>query len=638
MAVQQWFVEENGIRLGPMSPKELRALVAAGRVGPETRLCHDLMTEYVPARRIKGLLPPSADAAPVPAPVPVAVAIAEPTPSAPALTPRASVALPTLPVLPTLPILPVLTSIEALPDHAPASSVHTPMNSYLGTKTGAELEIEHTTKPSRRHYQRPAYRSSAVRERADERLLRPQGPALAMPAPTDIWPLAVLCLLFGWVGGGMLTADRMYLPNAVAPSLALALGGVPLTYAAIIHYLKPKSLPLGRVLLVAGFTAVFGILTLLLLQFLAAIAVSTNFRFLFHGSIGLLFLVLKLIGLAYHLTTSSDIWLRWVGFVFGVGLCEETVKLLPLVALIIWRVDRVLSVHTFLALGFASGVGFGIGEALYCYSPWCGNYGAGSNVIRWYSVIPSHAIYTTVCAAFLWRLADKLEYSDGFWQRAGVVATAAAIMAFVHGTYDTVCSLGVVVALVMDTLLFGVLLWVVRWVTTDATEPPDSKTTPWSHSLSTIGPMVAGLGGALVMMVLALTLSSSREQAMPAILMAELPAQYRPYIKGFDLAASHVPGAHARLPVKAHFKFDLTSGTVSATLTNEGDDTLHGMIVSCALGGAEDDDSGRKSTTIGDLAPHASTVLDKLRGWEFNPGDELTISTDDYQDAVLDLP
>jgi len=632
MAVQQWFVEENGIRIGPLSPRELRALVAAGRVGPQTRICHDLMTEYVPARRIKGLLPaPSAAAAAAPEPIPVSVA--EPAASGPALTPRASV------VLPTLPTLPVLTSIEALPDHADGRLGPTPMTSYLGTKTGAELEIETSpTTPSRRHYQRPAYRSQAVRERADERLLTPQGPALAMPAPTDIWPLAVLCLLFGWVGGGMLTADRMYLPNAVAPSLALALGGVPLTYAAIIHYLKPKSLPLGRVLLVAGFTAVFGILTLLLLQFLAAIAVSTNFRFLFHGSIGLLFLVLKLIGLAYHLTTSSDIWLRWVGFVFGVGLCEETVKVLPLVALIIWRVDRVLSVHTFLALGFASGVGFGIGEALYCYSPWCGNYGAGSNVIRWYSVIPSHAIYTTVCAAFLWRLADKLEYSDGFWQRAGVVATAAAIMAFVHGTYDTVCSLGVVVALVMDTLLFGVLLWVVRWVTTDATEPPDSKTTPWSHSLSTIGPMVAGLGGALVMMVLALTLSSSREQAMPAILMAELPAQYRPYIKGFDLPVPRVPGAPARLPVTAHFTFDLTSGTVSATLTNEGDDTLHGMIVSCALGGAEDDDSGRKSTTIGDLAPHASTVLDKLRGWEFNPGDELTISTDDYQDAVLDLP
>jgi len=628
MAVQQWFVEENGVRLGPMSPRELRALVAAGRIGPETRLCHDLMTEYVAARRVKGLLPPATASVRGREPV----AGAEPTTPGPALTPRRSVMLPTLPVL---------TSIEALPDHPaalPAASDLTPMNSYLGTKTGAELEIEHTTKPSRRHYQRPAYRSSAVRERADERLLRPQGPALAMPAPTDIWPLAVLCLLFGWIGGGMLSADRMYLPSAVAPSLALALGGVPLTYAAIIHYLKPKSLPLGRVLLVAGFTAVFGILTLLLLQFLAAIAVASNFRFLFHGSIGILFLVLKLIGLAYDLTTSHDIWLRWVGFVFGVGLCEETVKLLPLVALIIWRVDRALSVHTFLALGFASGVGFGIGEAIYCYSPWCGNYGAGSNVIRWYSVVPSHAIYTTVCAAFLWRLADKLEYSDGFWQRAGVVATAAAIMAFVHGTYDTVCSLGVVVALVMDTALFGVLLWVVRWVTTDATEPPDSKTTPWSQALSTSGPMFAGLGAALLMMVLALTLSSSREQAMPAILMTELPVQYRRYIKGFDMTMPSAPGATAQLPVKVHFQIDTTSETVTATITNLGDGPLHGMIISGFLGPAADDDDRRKSITIGDLAPHAATVLDQKRGWEFNPGDKLVITTDDYQDVVLDVP
>ena len=285
----------------------------------------------------------------------------------------------------------------------------------------------------------------------------------ALPEWRHLWPLATLILLMGWIIGGLLCPELSYRPGAELPVLVLGLGSVPLASAALVFLIRPARMPFRAALSACLFTGTIGIVALLILQWASTMP---TYGMIGHGgrSSGLLPL-LRAIGSAYSLTHSSAIGLRWCGFVFGVGLCEEATKLLPLLLLLLlWGRDSALGMRGFLLVGAASGLGFGIGEALYAYAPWNGNLAVGSNIIRWYSVVPAHAVYTTVCAAFLWRLAERFIGAQSGWERAVVVATAVGVMAVVHGTYDTVCSLGVVPALLMAVLSLWLLVAVLRWV------------------------------------------------------------------------------------------------------------------------------------------------------------------------------
>lgn len=67
---REWHYAIDGERAGPVEPAELRALAAAGRLGPDDLVWKPGLAEWVAARSVRGLF------APGPPPLPVAAAAA----------------------------------------------------------------------------------------------------------------------------------------------------------------------------------------------------------------------------------------------------------------------------------------------------------------------------------------------------------------------------------------------------------------------------------------------------------------------------------------------------------------------------------------------------------------------------------
>ena len=70
MAQQDWFYEASGQRKGPISALELRQMAVAGGITPATLVWREGLSQWSPAKAIRGLFPPDA-ATPTPTPSPV---------------------------------------------------------------------------------------------------------------------------------------------------------------------------------------------------------------------------------------------------------------------------------------------------------------------------------------------------------------------------------------------------------------------------------------------------------------------------------------------------------------------------------------------------------------------------------------
>jgi RsiW-degrading membrane proteinase PrsW (M82 family) len=630
MAAQRWFVEVDGVEQGPLAAGELRTWAGDGRVTWGTRLRLEGREKPLRARDIPGLLPPEPTAPPAFDPsAPASDLFEQHDASAgppPRIEPEAFAEAGR-----SADFDPAAKPEELFENYTPPSAFGT-----TGVRRAAQVQARPLPSPlpHRETVTRDEERAQAYLATVEPVGARPIGACL-VDAPLDqpqwqrLWPLASLCLVLGWFIGGFFSFERMYGGQDGLPVFLLALGGVPLPCAAMLYYLRPRQVPVGTAIGVALFTAIAGIFLLLMLQALAAVAAHSTRGYVGRG--GAVFAIFAMIGTLYDLTNSANIALRWVGFVLGVGLMEEMTKLLPLVMLVVWRSDRHLSVHAFLFAGFASGIGFGIGEAFYCYAPWNGNHGLDANIIRWYSAVPSHAIYTTVCAAFLWKMADHVEHADGFWERALVVAMAAGLMAVVHGTYNTVCSIGIIPALVMEILSFALLAWVVTWISRDATEPRGSTPTPWLARLMPSRIQAMGLGLAAIMLVGAGLMSSSREDVMPDLIRSALPESVRPYVDGVTVDRDR-DGEPFAVPLTVRFVFDPDEGIV-AILRNQGEAAFTALSAEC-----RDTGSDREIFDLGTLAGGAEIRIDSDRGWSFAPGESLTITVDDRHIIRLRLP
>ncbi len=626
MNPQQWFIREDDREVGPLSPVEVRALISAGRITRTTPIRPAARTTFVAADTIAGLMPPELVSPPVPDQE--VFETIEPRHEAP----QSRETVPNM-----IHVDPSANAADLFENYAPPSQpilVAAPAGVASGSAVSAvSYEIEESaprTTPARTA-PAVAFAPKKVQKPQPEKLLE-AAYLLETPAWKNLWPLATLTLFLGWIIGGFLTFERLYAPDSMLPVVLLAAGGVPVALAAIIHYLRPQRIPIATAIGVALFTAVIGIFMLLVLQSLADAAVHTRRAPVGRGSI--IWAIFAAIGAAYEAIHSENVLVRWLGYVFGVGLCEEATKLLPLALLVMWRSDRHLSVHTFLCLGFISGLGFGIGEALYGYAPWSSVYAVSDNVIRWYSAVPSHAIYTTVCAAFLWRLADQLENAEGFWERAIVIGMAVGVMALVHGTYNTVCSFGVAAALVMEALSFVLLIWAVRWVTVDATEPPGLPPSAWAMALARPMPIRFALGGAVVVLVLAMACGSSREDVLPAILRAELPSEVRPYVDGVTIKHAG-DGTALAIPLTVQFTFTRENLELVGRFTNHGPQALRKLIVTCY---SKSEDAAGEVIDLGELLAGDTVEINEERGWTFAPGERLSIQADGYLVQSLMLP
>jgi RsiW-degrading membrane proteinase PrsW (M82 family) len=230
--------------------------------------------------------------------------------------------------------------------------------------------------------------------------------------------------------------DRLI--GAVLPYDTYLHFGMAIVSAAIFFGLVLLLFPSGSaqvsdLLKVAGFTGTVGIVVLLGFQFLAF-----HMPFYYGGSIVTLFLdLIWLIGLSYRLADSNyGLVVSALGFMAGVGLCEETCKALPLLWKI--RVQGFASWREAMTWGLMSGVGFGVSEGItYSHDYYNGVGGGQIYLIRFASCVALHAIWSAATGINLFRRRANF---DGYMHPVNwiqqVIATIIVPM-ILHGMYDT---------------------------------------------------------------------------------------------------------------------------------------------------------------------------------------------------------
>ena len=251
--------------------------------------------------------------------------------------------------------------------------------------------------------------------------------------PRTLLPLLICVLGFGWLTAYSIS-NRVLASNALVPVALLAFPSVFLIFCSGYSFLRPRNISLKN-LKALFFTMFAGLAFLLIFQ--AAAQWSLNSRLRPIGPAKLIVIVLDVMAWAYRASDSPAFWSRLGGCIFGVGICEEFTKLLPLFFIIVKAkevpLDQRISYREFLFTGFLSGMGFGIGEALCQYSPWSGNVDLASNVLRWFALVPSHAIWTVTSAACLWALASRIQRESSAKKILGWCALSTGVVAVAHG-------------------------------------------------------------------------------------------------------------------------------------------------------------------------------------------------------------
>ena len=277
-------------------------------------------------------------------------------------------------------------------------------------------------------------------------------------------PYAVLLLGLGHILTWILPDNRVLIS---APSLAIFILGAPallLSYVCAGYFLSPKTIPRGYNLVVFLFTATIGIFILLCMRSIGEAMLGETLRGVGGAKVIAVQLLLKAVGWLYQAIESPNFFVHWIGMVFGVGLLEEMTKVLPLLLYIFWGKKHpnkdTLSLRQFLMVGLFSGLGFGFTEAIIGYAPWTGDISLTSNITRWYACVPSHALYTVIDAAILWRVKPDIVKSESWSEAFFITAFACLCVAAIHGTYNVlagIAGLGFIMDLVSLVLLSIIL-------------------------------------------------------------------------------------------------------------------------------------------------------------------------------------
>lgn len=230
---------------------------------------------------------------------------------------------------------------------------------------------------------------------------------------------------------------------------------VPWIYAALSVFgffaAAKLLLPLGRTPLPQLFysalgTATLGIVMLYALQWIAQFAQGIH---LVRGHIVIvaIFWLIKAIGFSYRAAMDPSLGFAasFAGYTFGVGLCEELVKSMP----VFFRVQS----HPqddwrdAAAWGFASGIGFGAAEGvIYSADYYDGLAGGTTYLVRFVSCVALHAVWSAAVGVAVWRcremLAHDLTWLEWIWQFAKSIFVPMVL----HGLYDTLLKQGMEVA------------------------------------------------------------------------------------------------------------------------------------------------------------------------------------------------
>lgn len=136
----------------------------------------------------------------------------------------------------------------------------------------------------------------------------------------------------------------------------------------------------------------------------------------------------------YSLTHSNSIVLRLIGFVFGVGILEESIKALPLLA-IVKRANEPTIPQTLVYYGLISGIGFGVLEGVQYQTTVNSELGYNEaffmNVARLTCLPFLHAIWSAIAGYYI-------SFADLYPRyRISLYFLAIAIPATLHGLYNT---------------------------------------------------------------------------------------------------------------------------------------------------------------------------------------------------------
>ncbi len=247
--------------------------------------------------------------------------------------------------------------------------------------------------------------------------------------------------------GEELTKDELF---AVLPEGKLF--GAHLPSSTVVHWVYAAVATTGFLLLVllmfsversnpahllgiGLFTGTVGIVFLFAVQFCSQIDIrSIRAR----GWVGLLLLLLALIGLSYRsaLDEDSNLVLSAIGFTFGVGLCEELTKAIPL--LFYYKRFATMGWRGACSWGLASGIGFGVSEGImYSADSYNGIAGAGIYVVRFVSCVAIHAMWAGAVGISIARSVDAYEAVVDRIGFALYVLRVLAVPMALHGLYDT---------------------------------------------------------------------------------------------------------------------------------------------------------------------------------------------------------
>ena len=124
-----------------------------------------------------------------------------------------------------------------------------------------------------------------------------------------------------------------------------------------------------------------------------------------------------------------------LGFVFGIGFLEETVKCLPILfklyrrQLVSWRESAII--------GMASGAGFGISEAiLYSTRYYNGLESADMYFVRFLSTVALHVMLSAACAIMIQRKQEHLMEEMDFINWTLTLMAIIFTPIFLHGLYN----------------------------------------------------------------------------------------------------------------------------------------------------------------------------------------------------------
>ena len=206
------------------------------------------------------------------------------------------------------------------------------------------------------------------------------------------------------------------------------------------------------------FTSTVGILFLLAVQFCAMIRIG---RIRGGGVVMILFLIMMFIGWSYESANDPEtgFLLSAFGFTFGVGLCEEFTKAIPM---FFWfRRYSEVGWRGACVWGLASGIGFGIAEGvMYSSRYYNGISGGEIYLVRFVSCVALHAMWAGSVGIAIARRVDEYQEID---DAAGFGLFAVKVMAVpmvLHGFYDTLLKKDMNGwALVVALLSFAWLAW-----------------------------------------------------------------------------------------------------------------------------------------------------------------------------------